>query len=53
MAILRMKRLRLMAVRSRKDALLRELAKLGCVEITETGEELRQTESLRPESSGP
>ena len=47
-----MKRLRLMAVRSRKDALLRELAKLGCVEITETGEELRQTESLRPESSG-
>ena len=52
MAILRMKRLRLLAVRSRKDALLRELTKLGCVQVSETGEELRESESLRPESSG-
>ncbi len=47
-----MKRLRLLAVRSRKDALLRELTKLGCVQVSETGEELRESESLRPESSG-
>ena len=52
MAILRMKRLRLIAVRSRKEELLRELTRLGCVEISEAGEELLQTESLRPESSG-
>ncbi len=47
-----MKRLRLLAVRSQKDALLRELTKLGCVQVSETGEELRESESLRPESSG-
>ena len=47
-----MKRLRLIAVRSRKEELLRELTRLGCVEISEAGEELLQTESLRPESSG-
>ena len=52
MAILRMKRLRLIAVRSRKEELLRELTRLGCVEISEAGEELLQTDSLRPESSG-
>ena len=52
MAILRMKRLRLIAVRSRKEELLRELTKLGCLEISEAGEELRADESLRPESSG-
>jgi len=52
MAILRMKRLRLIAVRSRKEELLRELTKLGCLEISEAGEELRSDESLRPESSG-
>ena len=52
MAILRMKRLRLIAVRSRKEELLRELTRLGCVEISEAGEELPETESLRPESSG-
>ena len=47
-----MKRLRLIAVRSRKEELLRELTKLGCLEISEAGEELRADESLRPESSG-
>ena len=47
-----MKRLRLLAVRSRKDALLRELQRLGCVEVSESGEELRESEGLRPESSG-
>ena len=52
MAILRMKRLRLIAVRSRKEELLRELTRLGCLEISEAGEELRADESLRPESSG-
>ncbi len=52
MAILRMKRLRLIAVRSRKEELLRRLTELGCVEISESGEELRQNESLRPESGG-
>ena len=31
MAILKMKKLRLMAVRSRKDELLRELIRHGCV----------------------
>lgn len=35
MAILKMKRLRLMLVRSRKEELLKELAKLGCVEFAE------------------
>ena len=52
MAILQMKRLRLIAVRSRKEEILRELTRLGCVEISEAGEELRETEGLRPESSG-
>jgi len=35
MAILKMKKLRLMAVRSRKDALLKELIRFGCVEFSE------------------
>ena len=35
MAILKMKKLRLMAVRSRKDELLRELIRHGCVEFSE------------------
>ena len=51
MAILKMKRLRLIAVRSRKEELLRELTRLGCVEVSEIGEELREAGSLRPESS--
>ncbi len=39
MAILKMKRLRLMLVRSRKEELLRELAKLGCLEFSEPEEQ--------------
>ena len=55
MAILKMKRLRLMVVRSKKDELLRELARLGCVEFSEIGEELQEAgaaDQLRRESSG-
>ena len=44
MAILKMKRLRLMLVRSQKEELLRELAKLGCVQVTEIQEELQEQE---------
>ena len=54
MAILQMKRLRLMLVRSQKEALLRELAGLGCVQISEVGDELREQEAqglLSQESS--
>ena len=40
MAILKMKRLRLMVVRSQKEQLLRELACHGCVEFSEIGEEI-------------
>lgn len=40
MAILKMKRLRLMVVRSQKEQLLRELACRGCVEFSEIGEEI-------------
>ena len=42
MAIVKMKRLRLMLVRSRKDALLKELARLGCVEFSELEGELQE-----------
>ncbi len=45
MAIMQMKRLRLLLIRSQKEALLRELAKLGCVQITEIGDALQQEES--------
>ena len=48
MAIQKMKRLRLVAVRSRKEELLRELLRRGCVEISEPGEEAA---ALRCESS--
>lgn len=40
MAIEKMKKLRLMAVRSQKEELLRELMILGCVQITEPEEEM-------------
>ena len=40
MAIVKMKKLRLMAVRSEKDQLLRELESFGCVEFSELGEDL-------------
>ena len=45
MAILKMKRLRLMLVRSQKEELLRELTRLGCVQVTEIEEELQAQES--------
>ncbi len=45
MAIVKMKKLRLMLVRSQKEALLRELAGLGCVQISEIGDELRDQEA--------
>ena len=54
MAILKMKRLRLMLVRSRKEELLRELAKLGCVEFAEIEGELQESglgDRIRRESS--
>ena len=45
MAILQMKRLRLMLVRSQKEELLRELTRLGCVQLVEQEEELQEQES--------
>ena len=54
MAILKMKRLRLMVVRSRKDQLLRELIRHGCVEFSEIGDEIQGSEAeglLNRESS--
>ena len=41
MAILKMKKLRLMAVRSKKDELLRELIRHGCVEFSELEGEIQ------------
>ena len=41
MAILKMKKLRLMAVRSRKDELLRELIRHGCVEFSELEDQIQ------------
>lgn len=41
MAILKMKRLRLMVVRSEKERMLRELTRCGCVEFSEIGEEVQ------------
>ncbi len=55
MAILKMKRLRLMVARSQKEELLRELQRLGCVELTENSQALQETEEqglTRRESSG-
>ena len=48
MAILKMKKLRLMAVRSKKDELLRELIRHGCVEFSELEGEIQgsQLETL-------
>lgn len=42
--ILKMKKLYLMAVRSKKDALLRELAQHGCVEFSEIEDEVAASE---------
>lgn len=44
MAILKMKKLRLMAVRSKKDELLRELIRHGCVEFSELEEKIQGSE---------
>ena len=43
--ILKMKKLRLVAIRSRKEELLRDLIQLGCVEFSEIEERLRGTEA--------
>ena len=45
MAILKMKRLRLMLVRSQKEELLKELARLGCVQVSEISQEVQEQES--------
>ena len=50
MAIVKMKKLRLMAVRSDKDRLLRELESFGCVEFSELDEGLAE-DGLSRESS--
>ena len=42
--ILEMKKLYLMAVRSKKDALLRELVQRGCVEFSEIEDEVAASE---------
>lgn len=55
MAIVKMKKLRLMAVRSNKDALLKELICKGCVEFSEIEGEVQDSdfkELLKRESSG-
>lgn len=44
MAIVKMKKLRLMAVRSKKDALLRELIQHGCLEFSELEGQVRDAE---------
>ena len=51
MAILKMKRLRLMIARSQKDAMLRELIRLGCVQFSELEDEVQQLETLHREDS--
>ncbi|MBQ3482138.1 MAG: V-type ATP synthase subunit I [Oscillospiraceae bacterium] len=47
MAILKMKRLRLMIARSQKDELLRALIRLGCVQFSELEDGVQSLESLR------
>ena len=46
MAILKMKRLRLMIARSQKDELLRALIRLGCVQFSELEDEVQCMENL-------
>ena len=41
MAIVKMKKLRLLAVRDSKEELLKELIRFGCVEFSELDDELR------------
>lgn len=45
MAILQMKKLSLAVVRDEKEALLKELIRLGCVEVSEVSEEIRGSEA--------
>ena len=45
MAILQMERLRLVLLRSQKKELLRQLTKLGCVQVSQVSEELREQEA--------
>ena len=47
MAIVKMKKLRLMAVRSEKEDLLLELERLGCVEFSEPDRELEDAGLVR------
>ena len=44
MAIVKMKKLRVMAMAERRDELLEELLRLGCVEISEPGGKLAEPE---------
>ena len=44
MAILKMKKLRLLAVRSGRDELLQELIRYGCVEFSELAPEIQGSE---------
>ena len=46
MAIVTMKKLRLMVARAQKDALLRELIRLGCVEFSEPEDAVQAIETL-------
>ena len=48
MAIVHMKKLRLMVVRRQKDELLRDLMLLGCVQISEPDALLADAESAGP-----
>ncbi len=47
MAILQMKKLRLVAVRSNKDALMKELIRHGCVEFSEIENEIYESDSAK------
>ena len=47
MAIVRMKKLRLMAARSEKECLLRELERFGCIEFSELDSSLAEAGLLR------
>ena len=51
MAILKMKRLRLMLARSQKDELLRALIRLGCVQFSELEEDVQALDVLRRDES--
>lgn len=50
MAIVHMKKLRLMVVRGQKDALLRDLMLLGCVQVSEPDALLRMRGCRGPAS---